>query len=283
MSPGPSPSADWTGLRDAREAEQLGGYLRGLWERRDYMWYVAGAELRSRQINSLLGNLWHLINPALQIGVFFVIFGLVLEIDRGVDNFLGYLAVGVFTFQFTQKAVTVGARSLLRSRGLIQLVSFPRAVIPITTTITETLASLPTFLVMFVAAAATGEPPSLLWFFVIPVILLQTILSAGLALIAARATSHVPDVLQVLPFVFRLGFYGSGVLFNVNVYVEDSAWRLLFELNPLYCFIEINRSLILDGRTVDWSLVLIACVWAFGAAVLGFTFFRAGEDSYGEA
>ena len=120
-------------LRDARETERLPSYLRGIWQRREYVWYVARSELRSRQINSILGNLWHLLNPLLQIGVFFLFFGLVLETDRGVDNFLGYLSIGIFTYSYSQKSAITGAKSLAKYRGLIQIVSFPRATLPLTT------------------------------------------------------------------------------------------------------------------------------------------------------
>lgn len=268
-------------LRDARETERLGRYLRAIWVRRDYMWYVAGSEVRGAQIDSLLGNLWHLINPALQIGVFYLVFGVVLEVDRGVDNFLAFLAVGIFVFQYTQKAVSTGARALIKYRGLMQMVSFPRAVLPITATIFEMLTALPTFAVLFVTALATGEPPRLSWLLVIPVFAGLTLLNVGLALVAARATSHLPDVLQILPIIFRLGFYGSGVLFSVESYLDNPMGRLLFELNPLYCFIEITRSLTLVDYYVDDKLVVIASIWSLLAAVFGFLFFRAGEDSYG--
>ena len=267
-------------LHDARAAERIGPYLRGVWGRREYSWYVAASELRSRQITSLLGNLWHLINPMLQVGVFFVIFGLVLAVNRGVENFVGYLAVGIFTYMFTQKSVTMGGRSLVKYRGLIQMVSFPRAILPITTTITEMLAILPAYLVMLIVAMATGERPAFAWALLIPVFAVHTIMNAGLALVAARAVHRIPDIQQVLPFVFRLGFYASGVLFNVNAYVDGNN-RLLFELNPMYCLIETNRGIVLAGHDVDWSLFGNAMIWTVAALVLGVIFFRRGEDSYG--
>ncbi len=271
---------EYGGLHDARAAERIGPYVRGVWSRREYSWYVAASELRSRQITSLLGNLWHLINPLLQVGVFFVIFGLVLEVNRGVENFVGYLAVGIFTYSFTQKSVTMGGRSLVKYRGLIQMVSFPRAILPITTTITEMLAILPAYLVMLIVAIATGEPPALSWVLLIPVFVVHTIMNSGLALVAARAISRVPDIQQVLPFVFRLGFYGSGVLFNVNAYVEGNN-RLLFELNPMYCLIEVNRGIVLTDHDVDWSLFGNALIWMVAAVAFGVVYFRRGEDSYG--
>lgn len=269
-------------LRDARETERVGHYSRALWSRREYAWYVAKSELRSRQINSVLGNLWHLLNPILQIGVFFVIFGLVLDARRGVDNFIGYLTVGILTYTFTQKAVTASAKSLTKYRGLIQIVSFPRALLPLTTTLTESLATIPAYVVMLIVGLLTGESPGLQWFFIIPIWALQGLFSAGWGMIAARAASHVPDVQQVLPFIFRLGFYASGVLFNLNAYLEGSRAEVFVQLNPLYCFIELNRGLILADRGFSWSLASIAVIWTLASLGGGFLWFRRAEDSYGD-
>jgi teichoic acid transport system permease protein len=270
------------GLRDARETDKLAVYIAELWRRRSWTWYVASSEMRSRQINSLLGNIWHVLSPLLQIGVFFVIFGLVLEVDRGVDNFIGYLAVGIFVYQFTQKTVVAGSKSLVKYERLMQIVSFPRALIPLTTTLTETLATIPAYGVMFVMVTASGEQPKLSWLLVLPLLGLQAIFTAGLALVMARAVHHVYDVSQILPFLFRLGFYASGVLFNVNAFLEGKSWRVLFEINPLYCFIELNRAVVLDGGTIDWSLLFNAVVWTVVVAVGGLLWFRAAEDSYGD-
>lgn len=270
------------GLSDAREAERLPSYLRGIWDRRHYITYVSKSALRARQINSVLGNLWHLLNPLLSIGVFYLFFGLVLDTTRGVDNFLGYLSIGIFVYSYSQKCATTGAKSLVKYRGLMNLISFPRATLPITTTTTEALATIPPFLVMFLVALLTGESPALSWLLIVPFFVVQTAFNAGLAMITARLVSHLADVQQILPFIFRLGFYFSGVLFNVNAYVEGKSYELVFRLNPLYCFLEIYRGAILGGTSIDWTLVAIATAWSFGLLVVGFWWFRRAEDTYGE-
>ncbi|MGK0275582.1 MAG: teichoic acid transport system permease protein [Ilumatobacter sp.] len=268
------------GLRDARETARLVPYLKEAWDRRRYAWFVATSELRSRQMNSVLGNLWHLLNPILQIAVYYLIFDVVLDISRGLDNFIAYLAIGVFTYGFTQRSTMAGSRSIFKNRGLIKIVWFPRALLPAASTLTETLAALPTFAVMMFAVAATGESITWTWMLLVPAFAIQTVFNMGLALIVARATNHIADVQQILPFIFRLGFYASGVLFNVTAYVEQPQYRAMFYVNPLYCFIEINRSFLLDHK-LDPVVVLSALAWTVGVSVIGLLWFRAGEDSYG--
>ncbi len=267
-------------LRDAHEAARLGPYLKDVWSRRGYVRHVAVNELRHRQVTNVLGNLWHLLNPALTIAVYYVIFGLILKSDRGVDNFLLFVTIGLFVFQFGQKSTIDGARSVVKNRGLIKAVRFPRVILPLTSTITEAIASLPTFLVAYFVAIATGEDITWRWLMLGPLIALMTVFNAGTAMIAARLTTHFADTTQILPFVFRLLLYVSGVIFNVDAYVDDDKLaNTLFTLNPYYCFISLARWSIMAGN-LRIDLLVSASIWSLVIVVFGFIWFRAAEESY---
>jgi teichoic acid transport system permease protein len=267
-------------LRDVQARAPLGAYLRSIHDRRAYIWNVAVNELRHRQITNVLGNLWHLLNPALTIGVYYLIFGLLLETDRGVDNFLLFITVGLFIFQFTQKGTTEGAKSIVTNMGVIKAVNFPRALLPLTSTVTELLAMIPTLVVMFGVALVSGASPSLRWFGVLPLIGVQFVFTLGCALIAARLTTHFVDTLQILPFVFRLILYASGVIFSVDAYVDQGGLAYtLFVLNPVYCYISIARWSVI-GTPMRDELIVSGTIWAFVTLVVGLLWFRANEERY---
>lgn len=267
------------GLRPAAQTASLSVYLKELRQRRDYVTHVAASELRAQRVTTVLGNVWHLLNPALQIGVYYVIFGLVLETSRGVDNFISFLAIGIFVFSFTQRATMVGARSVVGNLALIRSFAFPRLLLPITTTAVEVLAYLPAMLVALAITVMSGGSPRWSWLVLPALIPLQAMFNAGLAFIAARATFLLRDVDQILPFLFRLVFYGSGVLFLVDAYVH-SKHRWMFIGNPIYCFIDLYRWAIL-GLETDLATLLSALIWSMTAFVVGFVWFRAGERSFG--
>jgi teichoic acid transport system permease protein len=140
---------------------------------------------------------------------------------------------------------------------------------------------LPSLLVIGVVAVVTGETPSPRWLLLIPVMGVLAIFNLGAALYAARATSVVRDVQQILPFVFRILLYSSGVLFSAADYAEGS-YRWFFTLNPVYAFLTIARGTIL-GSDVSPSLLLSAGIWTVVITVTGFLWFRAGEASYGRS
>lgn len=261
----------------------LPAYVRSLWERRGFAWQTALGELRSQHLDTALGNLWHLLNPILMISVYFLVFGLILQVTRGVDNFLAFLAIGVFTFHFSQKSIVGAGSTIVNNQGLIRSLLFPRALLPIATVVREAMAYVSAAVVMIALVVITGEPITPAWLLVLLAFALQVVFNLGGALIAARLVDRYRDMLNVLPFVFRLAFYLSGVLYAFEAYVDDPRLLRLLPLNPFYTFLTLPREYLLTGQNHPHigEVWLAAVLWAGLLALGGLVFFRAGEKEYG--
>ena len=109
---------------------------------------------------------------------------------------------------------------------------------------------------------------------------IQFILNTGATLIAARSSSRYGDVKNILPFLFRLLFYGSGVLFSVDAYVTDDRLRTLFVVNPMFDVLEIYRWAILGGNVSQAEVIALA-IWTIALFSFGIFWFRRGETTYG--
>lgn len=271
---------DLHGLHDVSAQTTLGAYLRAIWARRDFAVLVPLADLRARHMNTVLGNVWHVLNPLLLTAVYYVIFGLILRTDRGVDNFILFLTVGVFFFQYSQRSMMSGARSMTTNRGLIRALQFPRALLVLTATIEQVLAFAPMVVILLVMAIVTGEPVTWRWLLLLPIVAVQTVFNLGGGFLLARAADRFNDLLQVLPYVFRILHYLAGVMFSVDRFVEDPTLRALFDLNPFYAFVSLARGPLL-GEALEPRLIVSASVWACTLVVVGFSVFRGGEHTYG--
>lgn len=276
-----APSDEDDVLIDVSAQLPLRQYLGEMWARREYLLRVPVDDLRAQNFNTVLGNIWHLLNPALQIAVYYLVFGMLLGTDRGIDNFLAFLAIGVFAYQFTQKSASRGSLAITGNEGLIRSIRFPRAILPVTMVMAELLAYLPALTVVFVVAMFTGESPHISWlllpFALVP---LQLLFNLGLAFITARAADLFRDVQNILPFVFRIIFYLSGILYSVEAQVETASYRTLFTLNPIYAFASLGRAAVIEAPFNPahlWS----ALGWTAALLTGGFLWFRAGEHTYG--
>ncbi len=84
-----------------------------------------------------LGQLWQVLTPLLNAGVYFLIFGVLLHVSRGIPNYLGFLVTGVFVFNFTQRAFISTSTVITDSLPLIRALQFPRAALPLAYVIIE--------------------------------------------------------------------------------------------------------------------------------------------------
>lgn len=119
------------------ELHEVGGrppfreYLRQLGERRHFIMMQAWSSATHQHRGMLLGNLWMILSPILDGLMYFLIFGVVLQVSRGIENFPAFLVVGVLMFSFSARCLTSAAGSVHAGRSLVQAFSFPRASLPL--------------------------------------------------------------------------------------------------------------------------------------------------------
>lgn len=262
----------------------IGAYLGQLWSRRHFIWAFASARLISTYTNARLGQIWQVLTPLANAGVYFLVFGVLLGTNHGIDNFIGYLCAGIFIFTFTQQTVSTAARSIPDNLNLIRAMHFPRASLPLTTVLVQLQQLLPSMLVLAGIMLATGEGIDFSWLLLVPALILQTLFSAGLAMIVARWASRTSDLSQLLPFVMRTWLYASGVFYSIDRFTADlPGWvAVVLQFNPMAVYINVVRYALMDsmGATPGY-LWPAAAGWGLIMVVIGFVYFWRAEEEYG--
>lgn len=272
------------GLRTFSERPPLGRYLSDLWQRRSFIWTLSSSESYAKNEDNRLGQVWAVLNPALLILSYYAIFGLLLGTDRGVDNFVGFLAIGVVMFSFTSSVVTRGSKAITGRLSLVRALHFPRAILPISVALTEFIAALPAFALLFVLMFATGETPSLSWLLFPVAVLLQGVALLGIAFICARLVNMSRDLGNLIPVIVRLLRYSSGVFFPVVHYAQNlpPAFQDLVVYQPFALMLSLGRQSLLGADNPlalnDW---LMMTAWAVGLTVVGLVIFWWDEARYG--
>ncbi|GID97711.1 ABC transporter permease [Amorphoplanes digitatis] len=274
------------GLSAAGKLPSLRDYSRQLWSYRHFIASYANAKVSSSLGRTKLGAFWQVLTPLINAAVYYVIFGVLLNTQRGVDNFVAYLCIGVFVFGFTQSVVQSGIQSISSNMGLIRALHFPRASLPLAITMVEIRNMFASMAVLMVIVLAFGEPITWEWLLIIPAFVLQSIFNAGLAMGTARLGSKVADFKQLVPFIMRIWLYGSAVLYPVTQFSDHlSGWKLyLVEANPLLIFIELMRHALMEDVTLAASapvLWLQAIGWTALVGLGGYVYFWRGEKGYG--
>jgi len=233
------------GLRPSAARPSIPVYLRQLWRRANFIVAFATARNVAMYTEARLGQLWQVLTPLLNAGVYFLIFGLLLKINRGVPNYLGFVVSGVFIFNFTQRSVISTSTVMTDSLELIRALHFPRASLPLAYVMIEFQQMLLSLVVLVPILLFTGEPLTWHWLLAIPVLALQTIFNVGCGLAVARLGSRVNDFSQLLPFLTRTWLYVSGVIFSIST-LNVSGWaKSVLELNPAALYITLTRNAVM--------------------------------------
>lgn len=270
------------GLRPIDITLSTRAYLEALWRRRDFAVAMPAESIRAKHQNTFLGNVWHLGNPLLTVGVYLIVFGGLLGADRGIDNYLLWLTVGVFAYRLTSGCVLDGATSIGANQGLMRALKFPRALLPISVVIGEVLTFGFELAAIGVVAIATGEGLHRRVLALPFILLLHTVLNLGGAFIAARLHDAFRDVQQIIPFLFRLLQFLSGVMYPIDRYANsDHPWVHTFIVwNPIVHILELYRWVFL-GTPLDPGATVLSAVVSSLVLFFGFRFFVAAEHRYG--
>lgn len=274
------------GMKRAGARPPLAEYTREIWQRRHFITTFSSANNAVGYSTSILGQAWQLLTPLLNVMVYYLIFGVLIGTHNGIHNFIAFLVIGVFVFTFTQTAMLGGARAINANLNLTRVLHFPRAVLPISSTLISLQRLGSSLVIMLPIVLITGEPLAWRWFLLVPAIALQSMFCLGLAFFMARIGAKVPDTSQVLPFVLRTWLYLSGVFFSIQVFAHSHHYphsvKVLLEANPGSVYIQLVREAVLSRPPghppYQWWLALF---WAVVVLVSGYIYFWRAEEQYG--
>ena len=223
------------------------------------------------------------IQPIMSALAYFAIFGVILQSSRGIENFLGYLLIGVFFFGFTRGVITTCSGSVKANQSMIKAFTFPRASIPISVVVKEIMNFVPSVVVMMLMILVLPPFEVLTWrvVYVIPAFVLQVMFSLGIGFVAARLCHIIPDLTHLISILTRFWLYASGIFFSIDRYVTQEVMSAVMKANPMYGYLMLVRNSLLYGVDTPLWMWLNCTGWALLFFVFGFLFFYQGESTYG--
>lgn len=205
-------------------------------------------ELKSDNNNNYLGMAWVIINPMIQIVIYWLVFGFILDRKGVVDNghhipYIAWLMAGIIVWFFLQPSVVQGSSSIYQRIRFIAKMNFPMSAIP----------SYVIFEKFYQHLILTGIILGILQFlhYRVSLYILQLpyFMFASLAfllsvsLITSTFSTIVRDFHQILISLMRMMFYLTPILWPPSLLEHKSAiLAKIMLLNPMYYLIEGYRS-----------------------------------------
>lgn len=271
-------------LRVVRQTLSFGQYLRELRKRRDFILADARAKAFRTTRSYRWWRFWLVASPVIEALMYGAIFGLLLKTNRGIDNFVGYVIIGMSVFSAISRMLMGGVGLLEANKSMLQTFSFPRAAVVLSTALRYIYDTLPSIVVAIaVALAFQAAIPAWTVILVIPLHLLTVMFGTGLMFIAARMTALIPETRVLLELFVRGWMFASGIFYSMERFADDPMVYNVFSANPAYRFIRAFREVVMYGNPLTWREWLILAGWALGAFLIGFIYFWGGEKRYAKS
>lgn len=244
---------------------------------RGALYSLAWRNVRSRYKQAGLGMLWAVIQPAVQVGVFTLLFGVIAGVPSGGVPYAVFALCGLLPWNAFAKILSDGAIALSANQALITKIFFPRVYLVLAAGASAILDALVGLALLAIAMITFGVAPSPRLWLAVPAMGGAMLLAFGLAALLAAVNARWRDVQHTIPFVLQIGLFLTPVLYRDSLLPAN--WRWIAGFNPLSGFIEIFRSSVLGLPLPDPRLLVTSFLVAIASVVIGAWYFTRVEAS----
>ncbi|MBM6585923.1 ABC transporter permease [Pediococcus acidilactici] len=212
-----------------------------------------------------LGLTWEFLNPLIQIGIYYLVFGVALkhgDPEPGVP-YLPWMVAGIAPWLYMNKTTLDASKSVYQQVGLVSKMKFPINVLP-SIKIYGNLYSFWTMIAFgLFLTFASHIGLTLLSFQFIYYFFCMIVLMFALGIFNSTVSVLIRDWHITLQSILRVLFYMSGVLFNFVTSNFPRPLIRLLELNPFYYVINGMRLSMFSTGTMLQDPALTLFFWCF--------------------
>ncbi|QIL45645.1 ABC transporter permease [Vagococcus coleopterorum] len=217
-----------------------------------------------------LGLVWQFLNPAIQIGIYYLVFGLGVNQGKSVDGvpFIIWMLIGITAWFFISSSILGASNSIYKQVGMVSKMKFPVSILPSVNISSNFVSYRSMMLLLLIAMFLGGVTPSLYWlqYFYYFICMIAFLFSFGI--LNSTITVLIRDYHIMLQSIIRLLFYLSGPIWNIEAMGQFAGKDLILriiQLNPIYYVIEGFRDTFLSrqwfwergSQTIFFWLVIV--------------------------
>ena len=198
--------------------------LKDLWRCRELFVFLVRKEIKIKYKNSFLGFLWSMLNPALTLAVFYVLFTFFLP--NGIPNFVIYMFSAMLVWNLFQTAVLGATASVVANAGIVKKVAFPREILAISSVGAAFMFLLFQSVVILVFMFAFWHRPDwgLIW--LLPVALAAIVaFAAALSVFLSAVNVYLRDTQHLVEVVLMAWFWAVPGIYAFSGRVHDGLVR----------------------------------------------------------
>ncbi len=229
--------------------------------RRRLIGYLVRADLKKRGADTVLGNLWWILDPLLTMLVYVILISVIFQTKR--EAYPLFVFCAILPWKWFSSSIADAVTCITTRERIIKQVNFPKVVLPMAVA-SGGVVSFLFGLIPLVAMLVLLYPDHItVWVLALPfVAVVQFVFTLGVTLLAAAVTVFYRDVGNVATHVLRIWFYLSPALYGADQIAglteKHPVIGAIYNLNPFAVLFESYRSLVYYGQPANW--VVLAAV-----------------------
>jgi lipopolysaccharide transport system permease protein len=259
-----------------------------VYSRRRLIQYLVRADLKKHGADTLLGNVWWILDPLLTMAVYVVLVTVIAQ--NTSDAYPLFIFCAILPWKWFSSVVGASATSIVARERIIKQVQFPKIVLPLSEcvggVVSFAFGLIPLGVMMVVLFPSHLSP----WVLAIPLVAaVQFLFTLGVAILLSAITVFYRDIGLLMSHLLRLWFYLSPALYG-SERIQSLAPKhpeivFLYNLNPFTGLFESYRSLIFGDAITHshvpaWDLLGVVVVESLVLLVVGILVFRRVEPSF---
>ena len=257
--------------------------IREIRSRRRLIRYLVLADLKKKGADTVLGNVWWVLDPLLQMLVYVLLVSVIL--NKSQPDYPLFIFAAILPWKWFTTAITDAIYSVSSQDRLIKQLQFPKIVLPTAATVAGVVnfafgfIALGGLLLLFYRERATP------YLVLLPLIAaVQFVFTLAIAYAVAAINVFYRDVGNVSRHALRLWFYLSPGLYGAatlsTLAVNHKLFIELMSFNPFFVLFNAYRSVIYDGHPPDWTSLSVLLVGSLGLLLLTTILFKRVEPSF---
>lgn len=248
--------------------------LKELKEYKDLFYFLVWRDIKVLYAQTILGFLWAILQPLIQIVIFTVVFGKIAKVPTEGIPYILFSSVAIIPWTYMSQAMTNSSQSLVGGQGMLGKVYFPRLIFPLTSILAKLVDfGISMLIILIISIYYRVFPTWNLLLFPVFVLLMMSI-SSGVGMWLSAMAIRFRDVKHAMPFAVRMLMYTAPIVYSASAIPEK--FRILYSLNPIVAVIEGFRACLL-GTPFPWMYIWPGIITATILFVTGAFYFKRME------
>ncbi len=244
-------------------------------EYRDLFYFLVWRDIKALYAQTVLGFLWAILQPLIQIVIFSIIFGKIAKIPTDGVPYILFSSVAIVPWTYISQSMTQASQGLISGSNLLGKVYFPRLIFPIIPILSRLIDFGISVSIIFGVMVFYRIAPTWNLLFFPLFFLMMMLIPAGVGLWLSSLSIRFRDVKYIMGFGVRMLMYTAPIVYSASAMPEK--YRFFYSLNPIVGVIEGYRACLLGGQ-IPWMYVWPGIITSTMLFISGAFYFKKMEN-----